>query len=109
MTFKEYLSKQQSGSEATQTPDTGIQSETAPATKPAEAPTLPEEYKRVYRAVYAYHARHNAPFTDDEWKEAAKDIGRVASSLGNTQFAITMLGAVYAEWERLAKIRKGQQ
>ena len=106
MTLEEYARAQKKATEATEKPGNAIQIGTE-APKKDPATDLPEEYRRVYRAVYEYQKRHNPPAMDDEWLAAAKDINATASALGNTKFAIKMLEVVYAEWERLANLRKG--
>ena len=62
------------------------------------------DYSGIYRAVIAYHERHNPPrLAADYWQEAAEDISRVSSSLDNEPFAMALLVAVYGEMERAYK------
>lgn len=88
--LREYAEKQ---AKATQ----GKPEATADAVKATTPAQLPDRYKRIYRAVYDFHARHTpAPQTPQEWLQVAQEMG----SMESDPFLNDLLAAVYNELER---------
>lgn len=76
-----------------------------------QAPSSPpaRDYSAIYRAIIAYHERHNPPrLTAEYWQEAVEDISRVSCDLDNDPFAIALLSAVLGEMERAYKILEAE-
>lgn len=83
--------------------------------KPAEGPktaqkqdALPADIKRIYRAVYDFHARHSrVEDTAEYWRSTNEDIVAVCEDLGESPLALAMLKAVHEEfvrqWEAIRK------
>ena len=89
----------------------GIAETGKPAERPKKAPkqdALPADIKRIYRAVYDYHARHSqVEDTADYWRSTNEDIIAVYEELGESLLALNMLKAVHEElvrqWEAIRK------
>lgn len=78
------------------------------------APEAPAQagksYRDIYRAVFAYHERHNPPqLTGEYWREAANDISMVSAAFNHDPFILALLEAVYGEMEREYKHLKDTQ
>lgn len=107
MNLREYAERQIKATEGSTEAAAGIVSAAnSKITEGATPPQLPDRYKRIYRAVFDFHARHEpAPHTLEEWTQAAQEIVQASCSLDNDPFSMDLLAAVYSELERQDKAR----
>lgn len=105
--LREYAARQTKATEGNTEAAAGIvAADNSVKTAGATPPQLPDRYKRIYRAVFDFHARHTpAPQTLEEWTQAAADIGQTSCTLDNDPFVMDLLTAVYNELTRQDKAR----
>lgn len=105
--LREYAARQTKATEGSTEATAGNKSaDNSKITAGATPPQMPDRYKRIYRAVFDFHARHMPePHTLEEWTQAAEEIGQASCSMDNDPFAMDLLAAVYNELERQDKAR----
>lgn len=110
MNLRQYAAQQTKGTQGTTEATTGTAapiSTTAPENT-AQQP-LPDKYKRIYRTVFDFHARHiPAPCTPEEWDECAADLQRTSEAVNDDPFAVDLLIAAFNELERIDIARAKQ-
>ena len=69
--------------------------------KGAEHPPAQRDISAIYKAVQAYHIRHDPPQdTPGYWEWAISDIQAVSSQYNNSPLIMDLLAAALAELER---------
>lgn len=86
--------------------DTGNKAERPKTAQKQDA--LPADIKRIYRAVYDYHARHiEVEDTAGYWESTNEDMLAVYRDLGESPLALSLLKAVHEDlqrkWEEIRK------
>lgn len=65
------------------------------------------DYPKVYKAVYDLHKRYfPCPRTLDEYAQAVDELVKTERLFQSHPFAVDLLRAVYAEWERAEQAQK---
>jgi hypothetical protein len=63
-------------------------------------------YTKIYRDVYNFHDKFRpCPLNDERWQQAAQEAVDIVRDGGNEPFIISMISAVYSEFERVYKAR----
>lgn len=106
--LREYAARQTKATEGSTEAAAGIVSaDNSGKTAGATPPQLPDRYKRIYRAVFDFHARHTPePHTLEEWTQTAQELGQIAAAAGNDPFLTDLLISVCNELERQDKARR---
>lgn len=66
------------------------------------------DYRRIYRALFDFHERHNPPRAEAEyWAAVCADMEQTAAVGGDDPFLMDLLVAVFAELEREAAAQGG--
>jgi len=69
-----------------------------------EASKTTANYNPFYRDAYEFHKRWMpCPHDDDEWMQAAAELGKVSCKYNNHPFMMDLLNAVYSDLERAYK------
>lgn len=69
------------------------------------------DYRRIYRALFDFHERHNPPRKDDAgyWEDVCEDMTQLSAAHGNDPFMMDLIIAVFGELEREAEADEQQQ
>ena len=68
------------------------------------------DYRRIYRALFDFHERHNPPRTEAEgeyWAAVCDDMTQLCQTFDNDPFLIDLAVAVFGELEREAAAQGG--